>query len=108
MHITTDNEKLLELLATGKSEDKRYKKLPKSAINGFHKAFNILLNAKRIEDLFQHKGLHYEKLKGNLNGFESVRCDIRYRLIFKSSPIDNSIIITEVELFDITDHYGTL
>lgn len=108
MHVTTDNEALLKLYITGKSEDKRYKQLPKSTISGFVKAVNIIKKANRIEDLFQHKGLNYERLKGDIKDFESVRCDKRYRLMFKSSTLDNSIIITEVELFEITDHYGSL
>lgn len=108
MHVTTDNEALMELFTTGKSGDKRYRKLPKSTISGFVKAVNIIQKARRIEDLFQHKGLNYERLKGDLKDFESVRCDKKYRLMFKSSTLDNSIIITEVELFEITDHYGSL
>lgn len=108
MRISTDNEALLELYTTGKSNDKRYKKLPKSTISGFIKAVNLIKTAKRIEDLFQHKGLNYERMRGRLKDFESVRCDIKYRLMFKSSALDNSIIITEVELFEITDHYGSL
>lgn len=108
MNVTTENEALLELYTTGKSDDKRYKKLPKSTISGFVKAVNLIKNAKRIEDLFQHKGLNYEKLGGNLKDYESVRCDRKYRLMFKSSVLDNTIVITEVELFEITDHYGSL
>ncbi len=108
MNVTTDNEVLLELYTTGKSNDKRYKKLSKSTISGFVKAVNLIKNAKRIEDLFRYKGLNYERLKGDLKDFESVRCDNKYRLMFKSSALGNSIIITEVELFEITDHYGSL
>lgn len=108
MHINTDNEALLELYTTGKSDDKRYKKLSKSTISGFVKAVNMIKNANRIEDLFQHKGLNYERLGGDLKGFESVRCDKKYRLMFKSSTLDNSIIVTEVELFEITNHYDSL
>ena len=61
--------------------------------------------AKRIEDLFPIKGLNYERLRGNRAGQESVRCNDTWRLIFRSSPIDGSIIITEIELLEITHHY---
>lgn len=108
MNVTTENKALLELYTTGKSNDKRYKKLPKATVSGFVKAINLIKNAKRIEDLFQHKGLNYERMKGDLKDFESVRCDKRYRLMFKSTALDNSIVITDVELFEITDHYGSL
>lgn len=108
MHVTTDNRYLIELFKTGKSNDRRYKKLPQSAIKGFVKAVRILEKSNRIEDLFQFKGLNYERLKGNLKDFESVRCDSRYRLLFKSGSSDGSIVITEIELYEITDHYGSL
>lgn len=108
MHVITDNDALMELYTAGKSDDKRYKRLPESTISGFVKAVNIMMNAKRIEDLFHYKGLNYERLKGSLKDFESVRCDKKYRLLFKSSALDNSVIVTEVELFEITDHYGAL
>lgn len=51
------------------------------------KAYNHLRAAKRIEDLFRIGSLHYERLKGDLKDFESVRCTGRWRLIFKSSTI---------------------
>ena len=50
--------------------------------------------------------LHYERLKGDLKDFESVRCTGRWRLIFKSSTIDSSLIITDIELIEISNHYG--
>jgi len=108
MHITTDDDALLELYTTGKTRDKRYNKLPHSTVIGFVKAVNIMKNASRIEDLYQHHGLNYERMKGSLRDYESVRCDSRYRLMFKSSALENEIVITEVELFEITDHYGSL
>lgn len=61
--------------------------------------------ARRIEDLFPMKGLNYEALKGKRKGQESVRCNDAWRLIFRSSPIDGSIIITNIELLEISHHY---
>ena len=75
-------------------------------VKGYAKAYNHLKAAKRIEDLFRIGSLHYERLKGNLKDFESVRCNNRWRLIFKSSAIDDSLIITEIELIEISNHYG--
>ena len=61
--------------------------------------------AQRIEDLFRLKGLNYEALHGDRKGQESVRCYATWRLIFKSSPLDGSIVITEIELLEISHHY---
>lgn len=104
MNITTENEALAELIAIGSSTDKRYKKLPRSAVQGFLKAYNIMRVANRIEDLFRYKGLNYERLNGTK--FESVRCDIKYRLIFTSSVSDDTLVVKDIELIEISKHYG--
>lgn len=91
MNIYTEDEALIELLEVGCTNDKRYKRLPKDVIKGYIKAYNHLRAAKRIEDLFRIGSLHYERLKGDLKDFESVRCTGRWRLIFKSSTIEQFI-----------------
>lgn len=117
MDIITENEGLKELLETGCSKRRELKNLPKGAIKGFVKAVMILRTENRIEDLYKYHGLNYERLKGRFKEYESVRCDSRYRLIFKSSlkeSIDeegNAIqvqTITEVNLIKISDHYDDI
>ena len=83
MNIYTEDEALIELLEEGCTNDKRYKRLPKDVIKGYIKAYNHLKAATRIEDLFRIGSLHYERLKGDLKDFESVRCTGRWRLIFQ-------------------------
>lgn len=106
MNIYTEDKSLIELLEEGCTNDKRYKKLPKDVIRGYIKAYYHLKAARRIEDLYRIGSLHYERLKGNLKDFESIRCTGRWRLIFRSSSIDGSVIITEIELIEISNHYG--
>lgn len=106
MNITTDNKALKELLETGKTTDKVLRKLPKGVVEGFIKAVGIMKRVERIEGLYLYRGLNYEKLT-NI-GIESVRCNGKYRLIFKSSPDEGKIIITNIELFEITNHYGKI
>ena len=77
MNIYTEDEALIELLEEGCTNDKRYKRLPKDVIKGYIKAYNHLKAATRIEDLFRIGSLHYERL-----------------------------IITEIELIEISNHYG--
>ena len=97
MNIYTEDEALIELLEEGCTNDKRYKRLPKDVVKGYIKAYN---------HLFRIGSLPYDRLKGNLKDFESVRCTGRWRLIFKSSNINGSLIITEIELIEISNHYG--
>lgn len=106
MNITTDNKALKELLETGKTTDKVLRKLPKGVVDGFVKAVGIIRRVKRIEGLYVHKGLNYEKLTNT--GIESVRCNGKYRLTFRSYPDKGEIIITNIELFEITNHYGKI
>ena len=105
MNINTEDQALEELYKNGKTQDKKYKNLPLAAIKGYIKAVNHLKAANRIEDLYRINSLHYEKLKGNRTNQESVRCTDSWRLIFHSSPIDGSLIITEICLIEITHHY---
>lgn len=105
MEIYSTDKELLDLLRQGKTEGKQYRRLPKDVIRGYLKACKYIAAAKRIEDLYQYGSLHYEKLRGDMAGCESVRCTLRWRLIFKSFPNENSIIITNVELIKISNHY---
>lgn len=106
MNITTDNEALVDLIQHGKTKDKRYRDLPKGVVKGFLKAYDILKREERVEGLFKYKSLNYERLT-NTNK-ESVRCNDKYRLMFHSSAKENSIILTEIELLEITNHYGKI
>lgn len=74
-------------------------------VKGFKKAVDYMKAAQRIEDLFPLKVLNYEALKGKRKGQESVRCNDAWRLIFRSSLIDGSVIITHIELLEISHHY---
>ena len=105
MNITTQDESLLELFENGKTSDKKYKRLPIDVIKGYVKAVNKMRAAARIEDIMRDKGLNYERLLGDRKNQESVRCNRTWRLIFQSSPADDSIIITEIELIEISHHY---
>ncbi len=105
MNITSDDEALFELYEKGKTSDKRYRRLPIQVIKGYKKAVDYMKAARRIEDLYRLKGLNYEALHGDRKGQESVRCNDTWRLIFKSSPADGCIIITEIELLEISHHY---
>ena len=105
MNITSEDEALLELYENGKTSDKRYRRLPIQVIKGYKKAVDYMRAAQRIEDLFRLKGLNYEALHGDRKGQESVRCNDTWRLISESAPIDGSVVITEIELLEISHHY---
>ena len=103
--VPVSAEKKVVVAENGKTSDKKYKRLPIAAIKGYVKAVNKMRAATRIEDIMRDHGLRYERLHGDRKDQESVRCNDVWRLIFQSSPADGSIIITEIELIEISHHY---
>jgi len=57
---------------TGTTQDQQYKRLSKDIVKRYIKVVNFIKAARRIEDLFLIKSLHYEKKKGDLNGVDAV------------------------------------
>ena len=104
MYIEFENAALEELYIFGTTHDHQYKRLPKDIIKRFVKVVNYLKAARRLEDLFIIKSLHYEKKKGNLNGVDAVWINDQYRLFFRSSPDESGIIVNAI-IFEISKHY---
>jgi len=104
MNIKFDDKALEELYVCGSTKDHKYKKLSQDVIKQYIKAVNYLKAARRVEDLYTIKSLHYEKKKGDLKGVETVWLNAQYRLFFKSSPDDNGIIVNAL-LQEISKHY---
>ena len=104
MNIEFETKALEELYTTGVTSDSAYKRLSKDVIKRYIKVVNYLKAARRIEDLFYIKSLHYEKKKGDLDGVDAVWINAQYRLLFHSSPDETGIIVNAL-LFEISKHY---
>ena len=104
MYIEFENAALEELYTFGTTQDHQYKRLPKDIIKRFVKVVNYLKAARRMEDLFLIKSIHYEKKKGNINGVDAVWINDQYRLFFRSSPDESGIIVNAI-IFEISKHY---
>ena len=74
-------------------------------VKKYIKVVNILKNAKTVEDLFPFNSLHYEKLKGDKAGLESVRVTDKYRLVIKTERIEYETIVTICNILELTNHY---
>lgn len=83
-------------------------KFTKSVIRGFKTVLKTIRLVSSSQDLYRFKGLHFEKLKADLNGYYSVRVDIKYRLIFSIEK--DEILVHEVKetvvIENLTNHYG--
>lgn len=104
MNVEFEDSALEDLFLTGTTEDKKYNRLPKDIVKRYIKVVNYLRAASRIEDLFFIGSLHYERKKGKLKDIEAVWINDRYRLLFRSSP-DNQGIVVNALLIEISKHY---
>ena len=104
MNIEFENTALEELYTSGATQSHQYKRLAKDIVKRYVKVVNYMKAARRLEDLFLIKSLHYEKKKGDLKGVDAVWINDQYRLLFHSSP-DNSGIIVNALIFEISKHY---
>lgn len=104
MNIVFEDVSLEELYVSGTTTDNRYRKLAKDVVKQYVKVVNYIRAARRIEDLYCIKSLHYEKKKGDLNGVDAVWINRQYRLLFNSSPDEEGIVVNAL-LFEISKHY---
>lgn len=80
-------------------------KFSKEVILSFKKKILILQQATSITEIQKFNSLNFEFLKGNYQGFCSIRIDKKYRLILKIEGEDTlraEVLIIE----DLTNHYG--
>ena len=104
MRITFEDTALEELYVNGATNSSKYRKLPQDLIKQYIKVVNYIRAARRLEDLFCIKSLHYEKKKGDLQGIDAVWINRQYRLLFHSSPDEDGIVVNAL-LFEISKHY---
>jgi len=105
MIIIEFEDKNLEILyEDGKIDNKKYRFQP-SVIKQFIKTINKLRAAPDLNSLFKLHSLNYEYLKDDLKGFESVRVNDKYRIIFKSRKENNEIVINICRIYELSNHY---
>lgn len=104
MNIEFEYAALEDLYKTGATREKEYARLPEYIVKRYVKVVNYLKAARRIEELYMIKSLHYEKKSGNLQGVDAVWINDQYRLLFCSSSNEEGIVENAL-LLKITKHY---
>ena len=104
MEIKFDKTYLEELFYTGKTTDKKHRFQPQIAVK-YKKTIVILKSVSCIEDLFPYHALHYEKLKGDKEGLESVRVTDQYRIEFKTTKVVSGTVLTICNIIELSNHY---
>ena len=96
MNIEFEDNALEDLYLNGSINNKKYKRLSKDIVKRYVKVVNYMRGVSRIEDLFLIKSLHYERKGGNLRNKEAVWINDQYRLLFRSSPDEQGIIVNAI------------
>lgn len=75
-----------------------------SVVEKFKKVIQILKFVESSQQIYNFKGLHFEKLSGDRAGYYSCRVDIKYRLILRIET--DEILVEEIIIVeDLTNHY---
>lgn len=104
MNVIFTDDALEELYETGKTTDRRYKKLcrNKKFIDAYTLVIDTMLATKNTDGLKAYSFLHYEKLKYRHESSVRILNGYVERLIFTEH--NNGI---EIKLIEIdSDHYG--
>lgn len=103
--IVTFNEDYLEKLYTkGETGIKRLRFQPQ-IVRGYQKGIKFLIQAKRKEDLFPFKSLHFEALHGDKEGRFSIRANDQYRIEFTLEETDDKPVVTICNIMELSNHY---
>ena len=85
---------LKELFTQGKTCDKKHWFQP-DVVKRYQQRIKILVDAPRIETLFQIKSLNYEVLSGDKTGISSIRVNDKYRIE----------LVTICNVLELSNHY---
>lgn len=89
----------LEALFFRGADARRY---PPGVVNAFNAAVAIIASAASVADLYEYKGLHFEKLIGDRIGERSLRFNRRWRLVIRIDDHDQE---PEAIILDIVDYH---
>ncbi|MDR1274055.1 MAG: type II toxin-antitoxin system RelE/ParE family toxin [Odoribacteraceae bacterium] len=104
MKLVFEQEYLRELYETGKTTGKKHRFQP-SVVSRYQKTVRILRSVPSAEYLFRYKGLHYEILRGDKGGLESVRVNDQYRLEFKTTEVVSETVVIVCNVIELSNHY---
>lgn len=102
MDFRVDNKDLEKLYTDGRSRKYR---LPDDIVDKFFARIRQIESANDIYDLWNDKGLNFEKLQGFESRY-SMRLKLKYRLELIVEWQNNVNTVGEFVILDITNHYS--
>ena len=103
--IVTFNEDYLENLYTKGDTGLKKLRFQPQVVRGYQKAVKYLIQARRKEDLFPFKSLHFEALHGDKEGRFSVRANGQYRVEFTLMEAEGESVAVVCNILDLSNHY---
>jgi len=104
MTVTFNEDYLEKLYTEGDTGIKKLRYQPQ-IVRGYQKAIKYLVQAKRKEDLFPFKSLHFEALHGDKEGRFSVRANDQYRVEFTLTESEDEPVVTICNIMELSNHY---
>jgi proteic killer suppression protein len=103
--VVTFNEDYLEkLYSKGETGTKKIWFQPQ-IVRGYQKGIKYLIQAKRKEDLYPFKSLHFEALHGDKEGRFSIKANDQYRIEFTLEESDEEPVVTICNIMELSNHY---
>ena len=103
--VVTFNEDYLEkLYSKGETGTKKIWFQPQ-IVRGYQKGIKYLIQAKRKEDLYPFKSLHFEALHGDKEGIFSIKANDQYRIEFTLEESDEEPVVTICNIMELSNHY---
>jgi len=103
VQIIFKSQHLLNLYS--ETKDNNFK-IQKTIVKKFRRVVKELYAIKKIDDLRNHVGLNYKKLKGDMRGISSVRLNRKFRILFNELSLDSDQSQIEIlEILEISNHY---
>ncbi len=106
MIVELMSEQLNYLYFTPLEEIKGKQSVSQSIIKQFKKKVGILRRIITLSELNEIRSLNFEKLKGDLKDYYSIRLNKQYRIIFKvDERTKDQIKIEIIQITEISKHY---
>lgn len=98
------NEEYLRQLYTEGVSDKKHRYQPQ-IIRKYIRIIDLMLELPNTLSLLKYNSLNYEKLKGDKNGFSSVRVNDQYRIEFEEHIKEGETVATICNITELSNHY---
>ena len=101
--VTFEQTYLKDLYDQGKTSDKKHRFQP-DIVKRYQQRIKTLVDAPRIETLYQIKSLNYEVLGGDKAGISSIRVNDKYRIEFLVNTVEEPLV-TICNILELSNHY---